>query len=44
MSEHLLFVVVLGVCVCGAVLAVLFLVAAVNVSAREAEREDGRWR
>ena len=44
MSEHLVFWVVLGVCVGGAVLAVVFLVAAINVSAREAEREDGRWR
>ena len=44
MSEHVVLWVVLGVCVCGAVLAVLFLVAAVNVSAREAEREDKRWR
>lgn len=44
MSEQVLLRVVLGVCVCGAVLAVVFLVAAINVSAREAEREDKRWR
>jgi hypothetical protein len=44
MSDHAVFLIILGACCCGAVLAVVFLVAAVHVSAREAEQEDGRWR
>ena len=40
MSEHLILWVVLGVCVCGAVLAVGVVVDA----AGRAEQDDGRWR
>ena len=43
MSEHLLFVVVLGVCVCGALIAVGVLGHLLWLAER-AEREDGRWR